>query len=150
VTSPNAPNPSVAVKPVFEPIPAAADVFVFALVLGVESSAVTFTPGLIALRSKYSEVLKSASSSPRLKEGFLTWPERPWPSDVRDGFDKSGGADMMSSPVYVAEGESECDGVADDGGVGFLRTGRSQAGEGRPVPSGTRGESTGMLQTGLR
>jgi hypothetical protein len=54
----------------------------------------------------------------------------------------------MSSPVYVAEGESECDGVADDGGVGFLRTGRSQAGEGRPVPSGTRGESTGMLQTG--
>lgn len=56
----------------------------------------------------------------------------------------------MSSPVYVAEGESECDGVADDGGVGFLRTGRSQAGEGRPVPSGTRGESTGMLQTEWR
>ena len=31
-----------------------------------------------------------------------------------------------------------------------FRTGRSQAGEGRPVPSGTRGESTGMLQTGVR
>jgi len=29
------------------------------------------------------------------------------------------------------------------------RTGRNQAGEGRPVPSGTRGESTGMLQTGM-
>jgi hypothetical protein len=56
---------------VFEAIPAAEDVFVFALVLGVESRAVTFTPGLIALRSKYSEVLKSASSSPRLREGFL-------------------------------------------------------------------------------
>ena len=28
-----------------------------------------------------------------------------------------------------------------------FRTGRSQAGEGRPVPSGTLGESTGILHT---
>lgn len=28
-----------------------------------------------------------------------------------------------------------------------LRTGRSHAGDGRPAESGTRGESTGMLQT---
>lgn len=35
----------------------------------------------------------------------------------------------------------------DGDGEHRLRTGRSQAGLGRPVPSGTLGESTGMLHT---
>lgn len=55
----------------------------------------------------------------------------------------------MSCPTKVAVGEVELTREADGEGEARLRTGRSQAGDGRPVPSGTRGESTGMLQTVL-
>ena len=61
---------------------------------------------------------------------------------------RSGGADMISSPkLLCATGESEDVRVAVGEGVARFRTGLNQAGEGRPVPSGTRGESTGMLHT---
>lgn len=57
----------------------------------------------------------------------------------------------MSSPYMLefAAGELELSRVALGDGVWRLRTGRSHAGEGRFVPSGTRGESTGMLQTAI-
>jgi hypothetical protein len=47
----------------------------------------------------------------------------------------------------MAAGEAELTREAVGDAEERLRTGLSQAGEGRPVPSGTRGESTGMLQT---
>jgi hypothetical protein len=46
-----------------------------------------------------------------------------------------------------AAGEAELTREADGEGEQRLRTGRSHAGDGRPVPSGTRGESTGILHT---
>jgi hypothetical protein len=54
----------------------------------------------------------------------------------------------MSCPIKVlAAGEEELTREADGEGEARFRTGRSHAGLGRPVPSGTRGESTGMLHT---
>jgi len=54
----------------------------------------------------------------------------------------------MSCPMNVcAAGEVELTRDADGEGEQRLRTGRSHAGDGRPVPSGTLGESTGILHT---
>ena len=47
----------------------------------------------------------------------------------------------------LAAGEDELSREADGEGDARFRTGRSHAGDGRPVPSGTRGESTGILHT---
>jgi hypothetical protein len=50
--------------------------------------------------------------------------------------------------VWLA-GEDELRREADGDGEARFRTGRSHAGLGRPVPSGTLGESTGILHTGI-
>ena len=49
--------------------------------------------------------------------------------------------------MNVAAGEEELTREAEGEGEARFRTGRSHAGDGRPVPSGTLGESTGILHT---
>lgn len=81
-------------------------------------------------RPKYSFVLNTDSRSP-----LITPPLN------------SAWADMMSAKVSSAAELRRLEG-AGDSDARFL-TGRNHAGDGRPAESGTRGESTGMLQTDL-